>query len=298
MGNPDYTDLGTLEEVQDYAFVFVCQSGPLEIKALLLAASLKRFMRCDGEIIAVIPGPESVMGAPNPQTLDFFQRIGVRVAFVDNTLFQEDVPASRLRACLYANKIFCLGVETRAQKLIFLDSDMLFFRGFHGGERFSIPFNAKLAGMDGVRPFVGRWDEIFAACGLSTPAIRLKVVDDRTGECRCVPPYFNSGFVGIRSDLASTLSASWLDCFKTLSDPEVLGTSFLTEQVSLAVALHSLGIVYEVMSVAELPSFHYHTYVALSRNSWLVGLASSLAREHKEIADVLKGEPGWGALLS
>lgn len=34
-----------MSKVRSYAFVFVCQAGVLENKALLLAASLKRFLR-------------------------------------------------------------------------------------------------------------------------------------------------------------------------------------------------------------------------------------------------------------
>jgi hypothetical protein len=52
------------------------------------------------------------------------------------------------------------------------------------------------------------------------------------------------------------------------------------------------------MTVTDLPSFHYHTHEALRRNTWLAQLASSLAREHKEIGDTLREEPDWTFLVS
>ena len=46
-----------------YCFVFVCQQGDLELKARLLAASLRHFLRCDFELVAALPTPDA--GCPS-----------------------------------------------------------------------------------------------------------------------------------------------------------------------------------------------------------------------------------------
>ena len=39
----------------EICFVFVCQQGELELKALLLALSLKRHLRFHAELVAAVP---------------------------------------------------------------------------------------------------------------------------------------------------------------------------------------------------------------------------------------------------
>ncbi|HEY6853265.1 MAG TPA: hypothetical protein VI139_03390, partial [Gemmatimonadales bacterium] len=67
-----------------YCFAFVCQAGELEPKALLLAASLRRHLRCEHELVAAIPQPESAWGKPGAATLDALRRMGVRFAAIEN----------------------------------------------------------------------------------------------------------------------------------------------------------------------------------------------------------------------
>ena len=43
----EYTDLNLCRPVKKYAFVFVCQAGKLEKGSVLLAASLKRHLKCE-----------------------------------------------------------------------------------------------------------------------------------------------------------------------------------------------------------------------------------------------------------
>ncbi|MET0569490.1 MAG: hypothetical protein ABWZ74_10475, partial [Hyphomicrobiaceae bacterium] len=98
------------------AFVFVCQAGEWEVKAALLAASLRRQYGDDIELIAAIPQPREIWGTVAPVTTALLEQLRVRHVPITNPIDT---------AFAHANKIACLGVETAAAKIVFLDSDML-----------------------------------------------------------------------------------------------------------------------------------------------------------------------------
>src|SRR5688572_15672890 len=102
-----------------YAFVFVCQAGEWEIKALLLAGSLRRQLGACVDLIAAVPEPESVWGRLSAATVSMLARLNVRVVSVTNPVSQ-DFP--------HGNKIACLSVQHDRPKLVFLDSDILCLR--------------------------------------------------------------------------------------------------------------------------------------------------------------------------
>lgn len=92
-----------------YCFVFFCQQGGLELKAMLLAASLKRYLRCDYECVAAIPQRATQWGTVSSDTLAFMQDLGVRTVPITNPI-NEYYPIG--------NKVACLGMDTSADKLI------------------------------------------------------------------------------------------------------------------------------------------------------------------------------------
>ena len=118
--------------MKKYGFVFICQQGELEIKSMLLATSLKRYLRCEYELVAAIPEPATRWGSISKNTLDLIQTLGVRTAPVINRI-NENYPIG--------NKVACLGIETQAEKIVFLDSDILCLREF--APEFNAPFHAK-----------------------------------------------------------------------------------------------------------------------------------------------------------
>src|SRR5829696_3659607 len=95
--------------VRSYAFVFVCQAGGLENKSLLLAASLKRHLRCDYELIAAVPAPAERWGTLSHDTEGLLKEFGVRVEPVTNDV-DPDYPIG--------NKVACMRLATRADRLV------------------------------------------------------------------------------------------------------------------------------------------------------------------------------------
>ena len=94
-----------------YAFKFVCQEGKLEAQAILLVASLKRFLRCDYELVAAVTFNNR---KPSDVVLEFLKKLGVRIVDIKNNTGNP-----------YNNPIFCLGVPTDAQKNVLMDTDLL-----------------------------------------------------------------------------------------------------------------------------------------------------------------------------
>jgi len=67
-----------------YCFVFICQQGELEIKSMLLAASLKENLQCDYELVSAIPQPESRWGKISENAEKLIDQLGIRKVTIEN----------------------------------------------------------------------------------------------------------------------------------------------------------------------------------------------------------------------
>ena len=50
------------------------------------------------------------------------------------------------------------------------------------------------------------------------PKIRIRVESNRNDNFNYIPPCFNSGFIGITTDLAPKLADCWFHCWQTIND--------------------------------------------------------------------------------
>ncbi len=284
-----------------YCFVFVCQQGELELKALLLAASLNRFLRVDHELVVAMPQPESLWGRPSAKTLALLRRWGARIVPISNPV-GPDYPIG--------NKLPCLQIETAADKLVFLDSDMLCLREFKHQSCFESPFNAKPADLATFGFDADQWQRIYATLGLSPP--QLAMTATVSGEL--MPPYFNAGFIAVHRDDAEKLGAAWIAAALTIDDnEEIKNKRPWLDQIALPVALAKLGLSCTCLDERynypahlkpltldpdKLPFFcHYHTPSVLRREPRVNALLTSLAREHPDLAKLLEADPAWQGLL-
>ena len=190
-----------------YCFVFVCQQGPLEIKSALLAASLRRNLRCDYELVAAVPGPASKWGEPAAETYDFLGTLGVRVFPIEN-IVSDDYPIG--------NKVSCLAVDSAADKVVFLDSDILCTREFFHEDRFRVPFNAKPADSNTFTRNDEVWRYVYQKFGLPLPEQRVIATFSREVGL----PYFNAGYIAVEG--GSDLAADWAEvCRQIDADPAI-----------------------------------------------------------------------------
>lgn len=284
-----------------FAISFVCQRGDLEVKALLLAASLRRWLTCDADLIACIPGPESRWGAVAAETLRGLDGLGVRTLPIRNAI-DEAYPIG--------NKVTCLDVDTDADRMVFLDSDILCMEPFDPGDRFARGFNAKPADAIGFADDPADWRRLYGVFGLEGPDRR--VVTTVAGQLIC--PYFNAGVVG--APARSGLGGLWAECCRTLAADDGLWNDrslpprwpFL-DQVALPLAVARAGL--DILPLGERLNFpanlrplaaasgagpilcHYHRPDVIRREPRLVDLVADLLDRHPALGTAMAAEPDW-----
>lgn len=282
------------------AFVFVCQRGRLEIESVLLAASLKHWVRGGCELIAAIPKPTGRFGEPQEVTLRLLREMGVRMAHFENEFLRERPSCEG--PYLLTNKIFCLRVPTKADKLVFLDSDQLCRREFLPAEHLRTPLSARKADFVSSRDVGDAWERIFHAAGAELPNLRIRIpmTHDAAGPGVYAPPSFNSSFLAIDANSAAEFSQLWAECFRRIDEAGVMGhVRYYQEQASLAVAAHKSGIAYEMLETRWInPCLaHYFRPGRIRENPKLVEVARSLAREQRGIQEILHDFPEWRFLV-
>jgi hypothetical protein len=282
----------------EYSFVFVCQRGPLEIQAMLLAASLHRFVSCPHEMVIAVPQPESRYGTPQSSTLKMLQDLGARVAPVWN---QVD-PSYPI-----ANKISAMAISTRGRWRIFLDTDILCTRPFSGDARLDVAFGATPADRLTWGKHSGDWDRVYELFGLTTPAIRVKTVSTHED----TPPYYNAGFVIAEREVADALSRVWLECAQVIDrHPAIPDKRPWLDQIALPVAVTRLGVPHHFLDQtfncpgsakslsADTHFCHYHRLLPLKRLPILNQLLRELVEHHPALEQRVMSDRLWRDTLS
>ena len=252
---------------------------------------------CDYELIAAIPSGDN---QPMEATLKFLEKLGVRIVRIENNTGNP-----------YNNPIFCMGIPTDAEKSILMDTDMLCMKDFYHDKRFSdVSFNAKQAHKDKLGP----WEDIFKACGVEVPAVRIPTTVSR----EYIPPYFNAGFAAIDTKYIKDFTKVWLDCHDRIKKAGAIknGLGHFIPQISMALAMLKLNIGYDLLDerynhpiryspVLEKggvsPFFcHYHKPEDILRepSGAVLGLVKSLAAAYPEIREILRSAPGYCLLLT
>jgi hypothetical protein len=279
-----------------FAFLFVCQSGELEVKAALLAASLRRNLRVQAELIACVPEPAERWGTISEPTRALLAKLGVRIAPIRNEV-ADDYPIG--------NKISCLRVPCDADKLVFVDSDVLCVGEFRDEPRFDLPFHAKPAD---VATFADRaaWKRAFSACGV--PFHDARVAASVYGDLQLT--YFNSGWVCV--DRKAGLGDVWLDaCRRIDAKWRVPKKRPHLDQIALPVAIRKLGLTADVLDnrynfpahripldPARLPWFaHYHRPEVIRREPVLADLVRDVCRAEPLLEALLATRPEWAKIL-
>jgi hypothetical protein len=283
----------------EYSFIFVCQRGDLETMAMLLAASLHRFVSCPYEMVAAVPQPESRYGAPDSSTVKMLQDLGVRVVPIWNQV-DESYPI--------ANKIAAMAIPTPGRRRVFLDTDFLCLRPFSGDDQLDAAFGATPAAKRTWGKEIADWDRVYALFGLTTPAVRVKTVRSREE----TPPYYNAGFVLASNDVADAFAKAWLECAQVIDrDPTVQEKRPWLDQIALPVAVARLGLSHHFLdetfnhppggrlSSDATPRFcHYHSLLSLKRHRVLNQVVRDLVERHTPLRERVMGQYMWKDVLS
>jgi hypothetical protein len=200
---------------------FVCQSGPSEPKAVLLAASLRVHFPPDTELIAAHP---SLMGSLRTETEHVLSALGVVTLPIRNPLGDDFLIAHKLAA------LMLLGGPGLG---IFLDTDTLAM----APPEPLLDVLSAVPATDNQFP-LPVWQHAYRSFGLSLPASAPPTL--RSGERTA--PYFNSGMIAVPGPLAGRLAACWIETAQRLEvDPKV-PKHRVRDQLSLPIAAMRLGL--------------------------------------------------------
>lgn len=203
---------------------FVCQSGALEPKAILLAASLRLHFPRDVELIAAQP---SSAGSLRSETRQALAALGVTIVPIRNPL-RDDYPIGHKFAAL-----MLLGGPDLG---IFIDTDVLVMAAPE-------PLPDALAAVPAsfnhhAQPV---WQHVYERFGVPFPtsAPPTLVSHDQTA------PYFNSGVIVVPGSIAGWMAASWIDTAAQIDDDPIVPSRSKRpnlSQLALPIAAARLGI--------------------------------------------------------
>lgn len=281
-----------------HAFVFVCQAGELEVKAALLAASLRRHLPASTPLVACVPQPTTDWGAPTAETARLLASLDVASAPIVSP-FGSDYPIG--------NKIPCVDVVVPAERIVFLDSDILLLDTFDPARHMAGAFTAKPA--DISTSFQGApedWHRAYAMCGVTAPIRR--VFATVFGEVMW--PYFNAGVVGVPA--GAGFGAAWAACARAIdADQSFPSRRPHLDQIALPIAAAREGLRFTALPEAfnfpahikPLPASapaicHYHWPTVVAGEPRLLAAVAELIRRHAPLTDLLDREPAWRPIVT
>lgn len=281
-----------------YCFVFICQQGELEIKSMLLATSLKRYLRCEYELVVAIPQPASHWGTISDNTLSFMQTLGIRSVPITNQI-DENYPIG--------NKVACLKINSSAEKIVFLDSDILCLREFSPDtiSSFSAPFNAKPADLATFTGEMALWQKVYDLFNLPLP--KRRVISTTSG--KLILPYFNAGVIAVQNGL--NFGQVWEECCQKIdAEPSITNKRPWLDQIALPVAVARLNIDYQCLYehfnypahhkplLNSLPFLcHYHWASVIRREPKLNQFVTELIDGYPLLKNLILQSPQWAQLL-
>jgi hypothetical protein len=278
-----------------FAVTFVVHGGELQIKSLILAASLRKYWPSNIDLVACIP-----VGNESPVLYDTFQNaLGVRIVEVSNPIIDGDYPIG--------NKLLCLDVETEADRVIFLDSDIIALQKVSDLEltkNFGQGFVAKPADLATFKANPDVWREIYRACDSEMPS--YFVTATTSGEK--MSPYFNAGVISVEAN--SGFGRSWSECAKKIEQiSDVRAKRRNLDQIALPVAATKSGQNFNLIGedwnypahLKPLPNSlpnlcHYHWPEIIAREPALIEAVKELKACVPQIAECAQSEEKWRSL--
>ncbi len=278
-------------------FVFICQSGDLEIKASLLAASIRRFCGPKSHIHVIEPSPPEVYGQVTTTVKEFLEKLGATWYSFTNPISDD---------YKIGNKLNAFKIKAKGDRIIFLDSDTVFYKKFKNFEKyFGKDFAAK--GADGqtfdsiVRPG-WNWNNVYDLFSIPYPSMKWPgQITDEWG-----PPYFNAGVLVANPEL--DLSTQWIEICKNIRDCDIITNKYpWLDQVALPIAILKNDIDYQLLSDAfNFPLryktisdgkrpfiIHYHESKFILQSSPVYKLITDLVTDFN-ISNIVSLHKSWG----
>ncbi|MCY1213841.1 Sulfotransferase family protein [compost metagenome] len=274
--------------VSPITFVFVAHGGELEVKAAILACSLRRAFGYSISIIAAQPVSDHPRDRLSDASLRLFRSLSIPLWPIENP-FGSRYPIG--------NKFAALALGPESGHTLFLDSDMICLSAFDLDSLRAVDAALKPADMALVCREPDYWQRLYTHAGLDLPDAR--VVTTCTEEV--MPAYFNAGFIFVRN--ARYFASRWLAIAQSIDGDEAVSHKMpWLDQLALPVALQVMG--YRVKALDERFNFplhlkplqsdpslpmlcHYHDFGSLLRESKLLEHLKALMKSFQDLRDVL-----------
>jgi hypothetical protein len=277
--------------------VFVCQAGELELKGLLLAASLRENANfAAADMVAAIPDPE-IWGHLSESAERLIRTLNLRKEIIESP-FGKEYPIG--------NKLVAIGVKTQAPVTVFIDSDILCLHAIQDEDLVTQNLRAKPADLNTYQGSLAQWERAYAFIDQDLPSERVL----STVSQELMLPYFNAGLVAVRD--GHSFSKCWLDIAKQIDACEHIEHKRpWLDQVALPVAAKALGYEYEVLSETfnypahlkalnpnKLPALcHYHSPSVVIEEPALCRLVASLCAQYPDLKALLERHEPWRDVL-
>ncbi len=271
--------------------VFICQKGELEIKAVLLAWSLRNTHGASVNLYAAIPqqGDWNYLAKETTALLNF---LGVVLLDMPSP-FGEEYPIG--------NKITAIGLLPDNEPGCFLDSDIVSMEPWF----FEIPKGKSLAKPADLGTWSENWEYIYQKAGLNFPSRRVRLTVSNTLSL----PYFNAGVVA--TCVPKQLSAQWLALAKELIKDGAVSNKFpWLDQITLPLAFEKAGTWGCLSEYFNFPAHlrsigehsvglcHYHNPAIFLTQPRLMNLFYKAIAEMPLLRDLVLNSAAWAALLN
>ncbi len=275
--------------------VFVCQKGELELKALLLAWSLRKTHGASINLIAACPEYKDWSDL-SALTLSALKELSVDIKKFTPT-FGSDYPIG--------NKISALGLLPKNAIGCFLDSDMLSLSHWNVDDILKNSESAAKPADLGTWGNQESWQRVYAAVDMVLPVRRVRL----TVSHQLSLPYFNAGFIATK--VPQELSLEWNKSALLLNDAEFnLENKYpWLDQISLPIALQKAGSWAPLSEFFNYPAHiralgeqqvgvcHYHTPGVILREPRLRMLFQLALIECPYLSQLVQQFNNWKVLL-
>jgi hypothetical protein len=282
----------------DKQYVIIIQKGELEIKALLLAFSLRKQIPENDVVVIAVPSQGGFNTRPSEEVLKYLVSNGFVLVEFENH-FQQKI--KREKFSHISNKFFALSCDFNSPQVVFLDSDIVCLNKPHFKTNIeSVQFAAKQANYCKINNLPDLYDYF----NIGKPKISIKMAVEN----RYALPYYNSGVMLFQAEKLPSIIDTAKDIYlKILSEELIKGDIFFADQVAFTLSVFkncdSLAFLNEELNFPARSKMisrqdsvvfaHYHSIEALIQSETCYKLVNEIMNEHPFLKSHISSFTKW-----
>ncbi|MBN1597449.1 MAG: hypothetical protein JW894_04100 [Bacteroidales bacterium] len=288
------------------AIVVVSHGGEIEIKSAFLVYTLIDQLRGSYKIYIGVPAEEYNLPELSDISRSFYKENNIGFFRFKNPVLE--IKNNYSRGELVSNKIYAMMHNFSEENIVFLDSDIAALMSFETDQL--VPESKDLKLKPANRANVTDWQNIYKKAGQEYPSESVITGIDK----KQLPPYFNSGVIGLKNKTRQDFIEMWAYYFSWLSSINELNyPTFHRDQVALSLAVNKLGNEFELLDEKynfpvrgkklsgkeALPAMaHYHKPYTLYHYKVLRRLFNSFLTRNEKFKILINKYPEWERFFS